>query len=250
MQKLNSCLYESLMKSYWQFLIVVYTSVCSCYEQVNCISLNKACKFKMFDLQSIFYVIVVKIFDLTLTEEVFRFACLWLNSSGFADRKHLCMESALSNFRSWIVRRIFRKAIKDKCLYMRTANDQENGWLVSWSWLSSYCSSRAYLDPRTLRVSSTEQRKINHCYLNILCLNESFRYCRFFFFFSFFWLTKPLKNKIILYLQETAYSVSVSVFGPISRQKRYRERWDCNPWSAIFSSVQLFYTPPFAYSKQ
>ena len=98
--------------SCWQFLIVVSTSsVCGCYEQANCISLNKACKFKTFNLQSIFCVIVVKIFYLTLTEEVFRFACLWLNSSGFADRKHLCMESDLSTFRSWIVRRIFRKVI-------------------------------------------------------------------------------------------------------------------------------------------
>ena len=173
--------------SFWQFLIVVSTSsVCGCYEQANCISLNKACKFKTFNLQSIFCVIVVKIFDLTLTEEVFRFACLWLNSSGFADRKHLCMESALSTFRSWIVRRIFRKVInslhdrhfmsqagrtryfarsatraviKDICSYIRTANDQENRWLVPW-WLSPYCSSRAYLDPRTLRVSSALQSKI------------------------------------------------------------------------------------------
>ena len=97
--------------SLWQFLIVVSTSsVCGCYEQANCIS-YKACKFKTFNLQSIFCVIVVKIFYLTLTEEVFRFACLWLNSSGFADRKHLCMESDLSTFRSWIVRRIFRKVI-------------------------------------------------------------------------------------------------------------------------------------------
>lgn len=147
---------ESLM-SFWQFLIFV--SVCGCYEQANCISLNKGCKFKTFNLQSIFYVIVVEILDSILTEEVFRFACLWLNSSGFADRKHLCMESALSNFRSWIVRRIFRKVIKDKCSYIRTANDQENGWLVPW-WLSRYCSSRAYLDPRTLRVSSALQSEI------------------------------------------------------------------------------------------
>ena len=96
---------------FWQFLIVVSTSsVCGCYEQANCISLNKACKFKTFNLQSIFCVIVVKIFDLTLTEEVFRFACLWLNSSGFADRKHLCMESALSTFRSWIDRRFMSQA--------------------------------------------------------------------------------------------------------------------------------------------
>ena len=145
--------------SYWQFLIVVYTSVCSCYELANCTSLNKACKFKTFNLQSIFCVIVVKIFDSILTEEIFRFACLWLNSCGFADRKHLCIESALSNFRSWIIGRIFRKVIKDKCSYIRTGNDQENGWLVPW-WLSPYCSSRAYLDPRTLRVSSALQSKI------------------------------------------------------------------------------------------
>ena len=174
----------SVSDSFW--LLYYPSSVCGCYEQANCISLKKACKFKTFNLQSIFYVIVVEILDSILTEEVFRFACLWLNSSGFADRKHLCMESALSNFRSWIVRRIFRKVIKDICSYIRTANDQENGWLVPWSWLSSYCSSRAHLDPRTLRVSSTLQRKINHkCSLNILCLNESFLYCRFFFFFSF-----------------------------------------------------------------
>ena len=148
---------ESLM-SFWQCLIVV--SVCGCYEQANCISLNRACKFKTFNLQWIFNVIVVEILDSILTEEVFRFACLWLNSSGFADRKHLCMESALSNFRSWIVLRIFRKVIKDICSYIRTANDQENGWLVPW-WLSSSCSSRAYLDPWTLRVSSTLQSKVD-----------------------------------------------------------------------------------------
>ena len=183
MQKLNSCLNESLM-SYWQFLIVVYTSVCSCYEQANCISLNKACKFKTFNLQSIFYVIVVDILDSSLTEEVFRFACLWLNSSGFADWKLLCMESALSNFRSWIVRRIFRKVIKDKCSYIRTANDQENGWLVPW-WLSSSCSSRAYLDPRTLRVSSTLQSKIA-LYNKYFMFKWKFPSLSFFFSFSLF----------------------------------------------------------------
>ena len=142
--------------SFWS----LYILQCVAYEPANCISLNRARKFKTFTLQSIFCVIVVKIFDLILTEEVFRFACLWLNSSGFADRKHLCMESALSNFRSWIVLRIFRKVIKEICSYIRTANDQENGWLVPW-WLSSSCSSRAYLDPWTLRVSSTLQSKVD-----------------------------------------------------------------------------------------
>ena len=142
--------------SFWSLYILQRVA----YEPANCISLNRARKFKTFTLQSIFCVIVVKIFDLILTEEVFRFACLWLNSSGFADRKHLCMESALSNFRSWIVRRIFRKVIKDICSYIRTANDQENSWLVPW-WLSSSCLSRAYLDPWTLRVSSTLQSKVD-----------------------------------------------------------------------------------------
>ena len=59
---------ESLM-SFWQFLIVV--SVCGCYERANSISRNKACKFKTFNLQSIFYVIVVEILDSILIEEVF-----------------------------------------------------------------------------------------------------------------------------------------------------------------------------------
>ena len=92
--------------SFWSLYILQRVA----YEPANCISLNRARKFKTFTLQSIFCVIVVKIFDLILTEEVFRFACLWLNSSGFADRKHLCMESALSTFRSWIDRRFMSQA--------------------------------------------------------------------------------------------------------------------------------------------